>query len=369
MIPFIDLSAEHSELEHEYLDAFKNVMQAKHFIMGEQVELFENNFAKFCGTKHAIGVGNGLEALKLILAAKNIQAGDEVIVPAHTFIATWLAVSAVGATPIPVEVDEYTYNINPNLIEAKITTKTKAIIPVHLYGQPADMDAINMIAKKYNLFVIEDAAQAHGSFYKNKRAGNLGDAAGFSFYPTKNLGAFGDAGAITTNDDSLAHQIRLLRNYGSKVKYQHEIQGCNSRLDELQAAFLNIKLKKLDIWNNKRRELVKYYLELLANNSSIKLPIVINDAVPVWHLFTIKVKDREKLIAYLLSQKINTLIHYPVPPHLSPAYSNLDINNKFPITENIANSILSLPLWPNMQKSQIEKVVNYLLIGTNKKYV
>jgi dTDP-4-amino-4,6-dideoxygalactose transaminase len=365
MIPFVDFSNEHAELEQEYLSAFKQVMKKSNFILGEHVALFENNFAQYCGAKYAIGVSNGLDALNLILRAMDIGANDEVIIPAHTFIATWLAVSAVGAKPIPVDVDENTNNISPNLIEEKISPRTKAIIAVHLYGQPADMDAINTIAKKYNLKVIEDAAQAHGAFYKSKRAGNLGDAAGFSFYPAKNLGAFGDAGAITTNDDALYSKIRLLRNYGSEIKYQHEILGGNTRLDELQAAFLNIKLQRLDGWNKKRRELANYYSELLANNASIKLPNVLEQTTPVWHLYAIRIKNRNKMMQYLKSQNIHTLIHYPIPPHLTNAYANLGMKAQtFPIAEAIAKTTLSLPLWPYMRKSHINRVAEHLLIGT-----
>lgn len=363
MIPFVDLSDEYTELEQEYFTVFKQVMKVGHFILGEQVTMFENSFAQFCGTKHAIGVGNGLDALTLILRAMNIGVGDEVIVPGHTFIATWLAVSAVGATPVPVDVNAHTNNINPELIEEKVNSRTKAIIPVHLYGQPADMDHINSIAKKYHLKVIEDAAQAHGAKYKNKRAGSLGDAAGFSFYPTKNLGAFGDGGAITTNDDTLAAKIRLLRSYGSEIKYHHEIKGYNTRLDELQAAFLRIKLQKLDFWNQKRRELASYYSELLAENIKIKTPTILNDTLPVWHLYTIQVQNRDKIIQYLKSQDINTLVHYPIPPHLTSVYANTDINiNNLTVSEKIAQTTLSLPFWPYMHKSQIERVVKQLLI-------
>lgn len=359
-VPFLDLKAEIAELNGDYQQAFAKVLDRGVFIAGGELAKFEENFANFCEAKYAIGVGNGLDALHVILRAMDIGAGDEVIVPAHTFIATWLAVSYAGATPVPVDVDESTYNIDPALIEKAITKKTKAIIAVHLYGQPADMDAINAIAKKHELKVIEDAAQAHGARYKGKRIGSLGDAAGFSFYPTKNLGALGDAGAITTNDLALAEKIKLLRNYGSPKKYQHDLQGFNTRLDELQAALLNVKFPKLEQWTASRRKLTAYYSEKLKSISSIKLPTVPVWAEPVWHLYVVQVPHREQVMQQLEKAGIHTLIHYPTPPHLTGAYKQQFINHRFPVTEKMAPAILSLPLWSQMSFSQIDTVVEAL---------
>lgn len=361
-IPFLNMSDEYAELKQEYSAAFHHCMEKSHFILGEQVSLFEENFAKYCGAKYAIGVGNGLDALVLVIRAMDIGPGDEVIVPAHTFIATWLAVTQAGAVPVPVDVDENTCNINAELIRAKINAKTKAIMPVHLYGQPADMDPIVEIAREFGLKIIEDAAQAHGALYKGKCVGGIGDVACFSFYPAKNLGAFGDGGAITTNDSALAEKIRLLRNYGSEVKYHHDIKGVNTRLDELQAAFLNVKLKKLDQWNQQRRELANYYTGLLKGSSSVKLQGVPEGIEPVWHLYTIRVPERDKLMNRLKSEGIAFLIHYPIPPHLSLAYAEFAYKpHSFPVAEKIAQTTLSLPFWPYMKKAQIEKVVASVL--------
>ena len=310
---------------------------------------------------HCIGVGNGLEALHLVLRAMNIGPGAEVIVPANTYIATWLAVSYAGAIPVPVEPDEGTYNINPGLIESAITSSTKAIIPVHLYGQPADMDPINEIASRYNLKVIEDAAQAHGANYKDRRVGGLGDAAAFSFYPGKNLGAFGDGGAITTNDATLAEKLRILRNYGSRVKYFNEVKGVNSRLDELQAAFLRVKLKKLDEWNVRRRNLAQYYQEKLSNIQHLVLPYVYQWVSPVWHLYVVRHPFRDELRRRLDASDIGTLIHYPVPPHLSEAYTvEAKWSDKLAITEKMASTILSLPMGPHLTQDAISQVVEAL---------
>jgi dTDP-4-amino-4,6-dideoxygalactose transaminase len=291
------------------------------------------------------------------LRAYGIGEGDEVIVPANTYIATWLAVSYAGAKPVPIEPNEKTYNINPTLIEQAITERTKAIIAVHLYGQPADMDSINDLAKIYNLKVIEDAAQAHGSKYKGRRAGSLGDAAGFSFYPGKNLGALGDGGAITTNDSILAEKVKVLRNYGSRIKYYNEIKGFNSRLDELQAAFLRVKLSKLDEWNKRRSAVANRYLESLQNCSGIVLPYVADWAEPSWHVFAVLFSERDKLQTYLFDSGIDTLIHYPIPPHLSEAYADMRYKvGDFPITEKIAKSVLSIPIGPHISEIQISKI-------------
>ena len=324
-ISFLDLKTPHKELREELQEAFTQVLDSGWFIQGKQLEAFEQEYAAYCGTKHCIGVGNGLDALHLILRAYDIGAGDEVIVPSNTYIATWLAVSYAGATPVPVEPDELTYNINPALIEAAITPKTKAIMAVHLYGQPADMDAINSIALKYNLKVIEDAAQAQGAGYKGKLAGNLGDAAGHSFYPGKNLGALGDGGAITTNDDELADKLKVLRNYGSRVKYFNEVKGFNSRLDEMQAAFLRVKLLKLTEWNTRRKQIAAYYQENL-DATDLVLPFVPEWADPVWHLFVVRTNNRDQLQQHLNDSNIGTVIHYPIPPHLQSAYKELNYN-------------------------------------------
>ena len=347
-IPFLDLKAPHEELRQELQDAFTNVLDSGWFIQGKQLEAFENEYAAFCGTKHCIGVGNGLDALHLILRAYDIGVGDEVIVPSNTYIATWLAASYSGATPIPVEPDERTYNIDQALIEAAITPKTKAIMAVHLYGQPADMDAINAIALKYNLKVIEDAAQAQGAGYKGKLAGNLGDAAGHSFYPGKNLGALGDGGAITTNDDELADKLKVLRNYGSRVKYFNEVKGFNSRLDEMQAAFLRVKLRKLSEWNARRKQIAAYYQENL-DGTHLVLPFVPDWADPVWHLFVVRSKNRDQLQQHLNDSSIGTVIHYPIPPHLQSAYAELNyIKGSFPIAEIIHEQVLSLAIGPHL---------------------
>jgi dTDP-4-amino-4,6-dideoxygalactose transaminase len=337
-------------------------MESGWYILGKEVEAFETEFAVYCETKYCIGVGNGLEALHLILRAMEIGVGDEVIVPANTYIASWLAVSQVGATLVPVEPDEQTYNINPSLIENAITDKTKAIMAVHLYGQPADMDAINEIAARHNLKVIEDAAQGHGARYKNRRVGSLGDAAGFSFYPTKNLGAIGDAGAVTTNNAELADKIRLLRNYGSRVKYENEIQGYNSRLDELQAAFLRVKLAKLDEWNARRVKIAEKYLKTLSKNPHLMLPFVPDWAEPVWHLFVVRHPNRYNLEQHLRKNGIATLIHYPIPPHLSDAYVGEGWHlDSFPVSERLSREILSLPIGSHLNEEQIEAVTKTLL--------
>lgn len=364
-VSFLDLKAPYLELKEDLDAAYQRVMDSGWYILGQEVEAFEKEFAAYCETKYCVGVGNGLESLHLILRAMEIGAGDEVIVPANTYIATWLAVSYAGATPVPVEPDVNTYNIDPNKIEAAITSKTKAIIGVHLYGQPADMDAINEIANRHNLRVIEDAAQAHGARYKNRRVGSLGDAAGFSFYPGKNLGAFGDGGAVTTNNQQLADKIRLLRNYGSRIKYHNEIKGFNSRLDELQAAFLRVKLTKLDEWNERREKLAQYYLEKLAGITNLKLPYVPEWAEPVWHLFVVKHPQRDWLQNHLELVRIGNLIHYPIPPHLSNAYNQTAEHcwklGRYPITEKIVTEILSLPIYPHLPQRELTKVIKFLL--------
>ena len=360
-IPFLDLKAAYLEVQSELNLAYSRVMQSGWYILGEEVQNFEREFAEYCAVKHCIGVANGLDALHLILKAYGIGAGDEVIVPANTYIATWLAVSYVGATPVPVEPDEQTYNLDASKIAAAVTAKTKAIMPVHLYGQPAAMDEINRVAKQYNLKVIEDAAQAQGATYKGKRVGALGDAAGFSFYPGKNLGAFGDAGAITTDDDDLADKLRVLRNYGSRVKYHNEVKGYNSRLDPLQAAFLSVKLKHLDEWNRRRANVAAYYLETLADKTKLILPFAAEETDPAWHLFVVRHPRRDQLQKHLEAAGIGIVIHYPVPPHLSEAYADLNLNrDNFKISAALAETVLSLPISPHIDVEQQNYVASVL---------
>jgi len=357
-VAFLDLKAMHVELKSKLSVAYERVVGSGIFINGNELHQFEKEFSDYCEVGDCVGVGNGLDALHLILRGYDIGVGDEVIVPSNTFIATWLAVSHAGAKPIPVEPDENTYNLNPLKIESAITSRTKAIIAVHLYGQPCDMDAINKIAQKYKIKVIEDAAQAHGAKYKGRRVGSLGDAAGFSFYPGKNLGALGDGGAVTTNDKYLAKRIRALSNYGSHVKYQHDFQGFNTRLDELQAAFLRVKLSELDFWNQLRRDIASIYLREISN-SSITLPNVFESIDSVWHLFVIRHKNRDFLQRTLADMGVGTMIHYPIPPHKQCAYSELDLGSQtFTISEKLHREVLSLPIWPGMTNDQVEYVAN-----------
>ena len=357
-VPFLELKPTYDELR-EALDAsYHRVMDSGWYLLGHEIEAFEAAFAGYCEASHCIAVGNGLDALHLILRAYDIGAGDEVIVPTNTFIATWLAVSYAGATPVPVEPDRKTFNLDPDRIEAAITSRTKAIMPVHLYGQPADMDPIMGIARKHGLKVIEDSAQAQGARYKGRRTGSLGDAAGNSFYPGKNLGAFSDAGAVTTNDAQLADRVRTLRNYGSKKKYFNDVKGFNSRLDELQAAFLQVKLKKLDDWNARRRDIAARYLAELSKIPNLTLPFVPDWAEPVWHLFVISHGQRDELQRKLAAAGIGTLIHYPVPPHLAGAYAeNKWPRGSFPIAENLSDVVLSLPIGPHLSQEQTGQVI------------
>jgi dTDP-4-amino-4,6-dideoxygalactose transaminase len=357
-IPFLNLKATYQELQDELDAAYQRVMESGWYILGDSVASFEAEFASFCGAKHCIGAGNGLEALHLILRAAGIGAGDEVIVPANTYIATWLAVSYAGATPVPVEPIEVTYNLDPERIEKAITPRTKAIMPVHLYGQPADMDTIQQIAEKYGLLVFDDAAQAHGAHYKGCPVGGLGKATGWSFYPGKNLGAFGDAGAITTNDDELAERLRMLRNYGSRVKYHNEIKGFNSRLDPLQAAFLSVKLKHLKEWNERRKMIAERYRAGLNNLPGLITPHVPDWADPSWHLFVVRHPKRDQLKAHLERAGIETLIHYPIPPHMQSAYAELQFaEGTFPITEAIHREVLSLPMGPHLSLEAVDIVI------------
>jgi dTDP-4-amino-4,6-dideoxygalactose transaminase len=332
-------------------------MESGWYILGPEVEAFEAEFAAYCGVKYCIGVANGLEAISLILRAYGIGPGDSVIVPANTYIATWLAVTHTGADLIPVDPDEATYNVDPRLAEAAIKPNTRAIIAVHLYGRPADMDTLAQIARKHRLLLIEDAAQAHGARYRTRRVGSLGHAAAFSFYPTKNLGAIGDAGAVTTDDSALADRVRVLRNYGSRKKYANEVPGFNSRLDELQAALLRVRLSKLEQWNSRRKEIAEQYSRHLALVRHVALPRVESTSEPVWHLYVVRTRSRDGLQQHLRAEGVDTLIHYPIPPHLSRAYVNLALpRGVFPITEVLATEVLSLPLWPQMNPASIEIV-------------
>ena len=362
MIKFLDLYSINQAHKQELKDAFERVLDAGWFIMGAELKKFENDFAAYCGTKHAIGVANGLDALILIIRAYKelevFEEGDEIIVPSNTFIASILAVSANNLVPVLVEPDLDSYNIDQDLIEAKITTKTKAILPVHLYGQLCDMVNINKIALKHNLKVIEDCAQSHGATIHERRAGNFGDAAGHSFYPGKNLGALGDGGAVTTNNDELASTIRALANYGSHVKYKNKYQGLNSRLDELQAALLGVKLKTLDTDTEIKRKIAARYLSEIRNDK-IKLPKVPEQSAHVWHLFVIRTADRDQLQQYLADNGIQTVIHYPIPPHKQEAYKEWN-GLSYPISEQIHAEVLSMPLSPVMPPEQVDKVIEVL---------
>lgn len=356
-IPFLDLHAAYVELKDEIDAAMSRVASSGYYILGPEVEAFEAEWADYCGTSHAVGVGNGLDALELSLRALGIGEGDEVIVPSHTFVASWLAISAAGARPVAVEPAPQTYNIDPDRIAAAITENTKAIMPVHLYGQPADTDPILAIAREHGLAVVEDAAQAHGARYKGTRIGGHGDVACWSFYPGKNLGAMGDAGAVTTNDPDLAERLRLLRNYGSRKKYSHELKGKNSRLDPIQAAILRVKLQHLDAWNERRRAIADIYRSGLSS-TALTLPDVPNWADPVWHLYVVRCADRDGLQSRLADAGIGTLIHYPVPPFLQEAYKDCGIDPaEFPLAETLCTEILSLPIGPHLSPNDAMKVV------------
>lgn len=361
-IPFVDLGWSYRELQTELDEATRRFFASGWYVLGKEVEAFEQEYAAYCGTKHCVGVANGLDAMNLVLRAWDIGPGDEVIVPSNTYIATWLAVSYAGARPVPVEPDPATCNLDPAGIEAAITPHTRAILPVHLYGRAADMGPIMALAARRGLKVLEDAAQAQGAVCDGKRSGSLGDAAGHSFYPTKNLGAFGDAGAVTTDDPVLAEKVRCLRNYGSRRRYYNDCQGINSRLDEIQAALLRVKLKYLDRWNAERSRLADLYLQLLGTERGevpgLTLPGIPGETGHVWHLFTVRHPRRDALQAALAAEGIGTLIHYPVPPHLSQAYAAAGHpRGAFPCAERIAETILSLPLGPWLKDAQIERTV------------
>jgi dTDP-4-amino-4,6-dideoxygalactose transaminase len=364
-IPFHDLAAAYREIQAELESAVLASLRSGWYIGGKDVEAFEQEYAAFTETQHCVGVANGLDALRLALLAMEIGAGDEVIVPSNTFIATWLAVSQSGAIPVPVEPVEFTYNLDPGKVEAAITPRSKAILPVHLYGQTADMDPILALAHKHGLRVLEDAAQAHGARYKGKRIGGHGDAVAWSFYPGKNLGALGDAGAVTTNDPELADRVRVLRNYGSRVKYVNEVKGYNSRLDPVQAAALRVKLRHLDEWNARRRAIAARYTAELAVTGLV-LPGVPEWAEPVWHLYVVQHADRDDLQKAMQKAGIGTLIHYPIPPHLQMAYRDAGYAaGRFPIAENMANRVFSLPMGPQLDDASVTAVIEALKIAAH----
>ncbi len=357
MIAFLDMKSVYAELKPELNAAYHRVMESGWYVLGKEVEAFEAEYAAFCGTKHCIGLGNGLEALEFALRGWDIGPGDEVIVPSNTYIATWLAVTAVGARVVPVEPTPAGPNIDPERLAAAITPRTKAIMPVHLYGEPADMVAIAALARKHGLKVVEDVAQAQGSKVRGRRAGALGDAGAHSFFPTKNIGAFGDGGAVTTDDDKLADRLRALRNYGSKVKYVNIERGFNSRLDELQAAFLRVKLRHLDRWNEQRRQVAARYDDKLAGIPGLSLPRAPQWAEPVWHLYVVRTPHRVELIKALDGKGIGTLVHYPIPPHLQQAYADLGLGRgTYPLAENLADTVLSLPMGPHLKPEQVDEV-------------
>lgn len=359
-IPYLNLATIHNPLKDELKEKFNDVLESEWFIQGKACEQFEAEFASYCGTKYCIGVGNGLDAIRVILQAYGIGEGDEVIVPANTFIATVLAVSYVGATPILVDADDRTYNIDISKIEEKISQKTKAIIVVHLYGQVVNMAPIRKLASKYNLKLIEDSAQAHGALYEGKHTGNLGDAAAFSFYPGKNLGALGDGGAVTTNDKELADKVRAICTYGSFKKYNHQFKGCNSRLDEVQAAFLSVKLKNLDSWNEERKKIAQQFSEGIKNDRFTLPQIDCRDG-HVFHIYPILVEDRENLIEYLETKGIGTNVHYPIPIPKQGAYNEMNINIKdYPVTEKICAEEVSIPLYPGLTQDEINYIINAL---------
>ena len=359
-IPFVSFKPLEKELDAPLREAFNRVFERSWYIEGQEDAAFEQAFAQFCHSDYCVGVGNGLDALMLVLRALEIGEGDEVLVPSNTYIATALAVTYVGAKPVLVEPDIRTYNIDPAKIEEKITPATKAIMPVHLYGQPCDMDPILAIAKKHSLYVIEDCAQAHGATYKGKIIGSFGDAAGFSFYPGKNLGALGDAGAVVTNNQDIATKVRALGNYGSDYKYHHIYKGCNSRLDELQAAFLAAKLPTMDKVNDDRRETAKKYLAGIKN-PLISLPYVMEDTNPVWHIFAVRCNSRDDLAAYLQEKGIGTNKHYPIAIHLQECYKDLGLQaGDLPIAEEISATQLSLPMYYGMTDEEIQFVIDAL---------
>lgn len=356
-IPFLDVGAGYRELKDELDEAVGNVLDSGWFLLGKETDAFETEYAQYTQSRHCVGVASGLDALTLSLRALGVGPGDEVVVPSNTYIATWLAVSAVGATPVPVEPLPGVWNIDPARIEDAITVRTKVIAPVHLYGQPADLDPILEIAQRRELRILEDAAQAHGARYNGRRVGAHGDIVAWSFYPGKNLGCFGDGGAVTTNDAALAERVRLLRNYGSRLKYKHEIKGSNSRIDEIQSAVLRVKLRHLDAWNDRRSKVASIYRKALLGTGGVELPHVRTAVDPVWHLFVVDVKNRDRVQARLNEMGVETLVHYPVPPHLSEAYASDRSWGRFPITESAARTHLSLPIGPHLSLEGANRVI------------
>ncbi len=356
-VPFLDLQASYRELQPELDAAALRVLGHGWYIGGPEVEAFESAFAAYSEVGHCVAVANGLEALQLALLAVGVGPGDEVIVPAHTFIATWLAVTECGAVPVPIDTDPVTYTIDPSRLAAAITPRTKAVVPVHLYGLPADLDAVLSVCTERGIAVVEDAAQAHGARWKGRRIGGHGAAAAWSFYPGKNLGAFGDAGAITTNDPEIAARLRLLRNYGSVKRYVHPTRGRNSRLDPLQAALLGVKLTRLSEWNARRSAIAARYLTAFAD-SGLALPVVPADAEHVWHLFVVRHPRRDAFREALRASGVETLIHYPIPPHLQGAYGALGFGaGAFPVAESTASTVVSLPIGPAMTTAQVDHVI------------
>lgn len=357
-VPFLDLKSITAEQSGDLMEAAERVVAGGWFILGGEVSAFETEYAEYCGAPHAVGLANGLDALSLTLRAMGVGPGDEVIVPSNTYIATWLAVSHLGATPVPVEPVMETFNLDPERVEAAVTDRTRVILPVHLYGQAADLDPLRNIASRHGLQVLEDGAQAHGALYKGRRLGSdPGSTVAWSFYPGKNLGALGDGGGLTTHDAEIADRVAVMRNYGSRVKYRNEVIGYNSRLDELQAAFLRVKLPKLDEANARRRQIAERYLAGLAG-AGLDLPFRPNWAEPVWHLFVIRHPDRDAFATRLKAAGVATMIHYPVPPHLQPAYQHLSIpEGSLPISEAMHREVLSLPIGPTMPDEDVEQVI------------
>ncbi|MFC1979981.1 DegT/DnrJ/EryC1/StrS family aminotransferase [Chloroflexota bacterium] len=366
MIPLLDLKSQYASIKDEIDVAIQNTVNQGQFILGHNVEAFEEEFAAYCGAKYCVGVSSGTSALFLALVACGIEEGNEVITTPNTFIATALAISYTRAKPIFVDIDPETYNIDVSQIEEKITSRTKAIVPVHLYGQPADMDPIIKLAQRYGLKVIEDACQAHGAEYRGGKTGSIGDCGCFSFYPTKNLGAYGDGGAVVTNDSGVTSKIATLRNYGQYARYYHDLLGYNARLDEIQAAILRVKLRHLDNWNERRRRNANYYNELLSD-AAIVLPKEADYAKHIYHLYVVRSKNREKLQLHLSREGIVTLIHFPIPIHLQKAYASLQYRRgDFPVAEESANEVLSLPVYPEMEREWTERIANAILEFTRR---
>jgi dTDP-3-amino-3,4,6-trideoxy-alpha-D-glucose transaminase len=357
-VPFLDLGAAHAELRDELDAALLRVAHGGRYLLGPELEAFEAEFAAYCGARHCVAVGSGLDALELGLVALGVGPGDEVVVPANTFVATWLAVSRAGALPVPVEPDPNTGNLDVSRLEAAITPRTRCILPVHLYGQPCDMEGVLAVARRHGLPVLDDAAQAHGALHRGRRVGTLADCTAWSFYPGKNLGAMGDGGAVTSDDDALADAVRLRRNYGSRPKYANEVRGTNSRLDELQAAVLRVKLRRLDDWNARRAAHASRYRRELAGCEDLTLPTVAAFAEPVWHLFVVRTPHRDALLAHLDARGVDAMVHYPIPPHRQRAYADLGLDEgALPVTERLHREVLSLPMGPHLDDQQAAAVI------------